>query len=437
MLQENFQDRTDFMIVGRASKPSLSYFILSIIAKNYFMQISLGLLIVILVPFLLKSLVFEIDVFSRIQVTSLMGSAISFLVGAIVFMRIIRFPGVNRYAYVLPIFFLVFILFIIILLFGRFSFSRYQILISWFLSIGWGFAVAWLSTTFARPTFGIIPFGDIDGLFHLGRVNWRILEDPDQGLSDIDALAADFRSEMPEDWKQLLVQTTLRRVPVYHKRYIEERFTGRVEIDHLSENTFGWLLPPQSYERVKRLLDILGVMFTAPFIIPVILVLGIIIKLESPGPVFFRQMRLGSGGQPFEMFKLRTMREETEGPAFTEKNDSRVTPIGRVLRKYRIDELPQAINILRGEMSWIGPRPESLELSALYVSEIPYYKYRYIVRPGISGWAQVMQGAGTGVEEVTEKLKYDFYYVKNFSPWLDFLILFKTIQTVFTGFGSR
>ncbi len=125
------------------------------------------------------------------------------------------------------------------------------------------------------------------------------------------------------------------------------------------------------------------------------------------------------------------------GSQFTADNDPRITRVGRVLRKYRIDELPQIINILAGEMSWIGPRPEAVELSQWYEREVPFYVYRHIVRPGITGWAQVNQGNVAEVEAATYKLHYDFYYIKHFSPWLDVLITAKTIRTVLTGFGSK
>ena len=123
--------------------------------------------------------------------------------------------------------------------------------------------------------------------------------------------------------------------------------------------------------------------------------------------------------------------------AMTKNDDDRETPLGRLLRKLRIDELPQIINILKREMSWIGPRPEAHVLSTWYRSEIPFYRYRHVVRPGISGWAQVNQGHVAEVDEVHRKLQYDFYYIKYFSPWLDLLIFFRTVKTVLTGFGSR
>jgi len=151
---------------------------------------------------------------------------------------------------------------------------------------------------------------------------------------------------------------------------------------------------------------------------------------------------MGYQGQPFRMYKLRTMTvapaaEDARLAAITQDEDDRVTRIGRHLRRYRIDELPQIFNIFRGEMSWIGPRPEAVPLSRWYEAELPFYRYRHIVRPGITGWAQVRQGHVAEVEDVLWKLQYDFYYIKNFSFWLDLLILARTARTVLSGFGAR
>ena len=172
------------------------------------------------------------------------------------------------------------------------------------------------------------------------------------------------------------------------------------------------------------------------------LLVALAIRFDSRGPALFRQRRLGLAGKPITVFKFRTMRphdagEDERGAAMTGDGDERITRLGGFLRRMRIDELPQIINILKGEMSWIGPRPEALVLSSWYVGEIPFYRYRHVVRPGISGWAQVNQGHVAHVDEVHEKLQYDFFYIKYFSPWLDLLILFRTVKTMATGFGSR
>jgi lipopolysaccharide/colanic/teichoic acid biosynthesis glycosyltransferase len=210
-----------------------------------------------------------------------------------------------------------------------------------------------------------------------------------------------------------------------------------VDIRHLSENNLGSLLPSSIYLRFKRLVDTAAAIVALPLAIPVMLLAAAAIWVEDRGPVLFRQRRMGFRGRPFVMLKLRTMHRSADGPAFTTPRDGRITKVGRFLRKYRIDELPQVFNILRGEMSWIGPRPESLELASWYEAEVPFYSYRHIVRPGITGWAQTLQGNVAEVAAATNKLRYDFYYIKYFSPWIDVLIVARTVRAVLTGFGSR
>jgi lipopolysaccharide/colanic/teichoic acid biosynthesis glycosyltransferase len=235
-----------------------------------------------------------------------------------------------------------------------------------------------------------------------------------------------------------LARCALQGLPVYHSKAVRESLTGHVAIEHLSENTLGSLLTFSVYLRVKRLVDVLGVLIAAPVAVPIALLAAILVKLEDGGPVVFRQTRMGFRGRTFTMLKFRTMGVDAEtGRSFTEDDDPRITRIGRFLRRYRIDELPQLINILKGEMSWIGPRPESLALAEWYESRIPFYCYRHIVRPGITGWAQVNQGNVAMIKAATAKLHYDFYYIKHVSPWLELLIAAKTVRIVLTGFGSR
>ena len=174
-------------------------------------------------------------------------------------------------------------------------------------------------------------------------------------------------------------------------------------------------------------------------------VIGIAIRLDSPGPALFRQMRIGFRAEPFTVYKFRTMRtaaavidqNEARNQAMTQVNDPRITRLGGFLRRTRLDELPQLLNILKGEMSLIGPRPEAVALSQWYEREIPFYHYRHIIKPGVTGWAQINQGHVADVSDVKEKLNLDFYYVKNFSLWLDLLIILRTAQTMVTGKGAR
>nr|WP_274602332.1 sugar transferase [Sphingomonas sp. CFBP 13733] len=193
----------------------------------------------------------------------------------------------------------------------------------------------------------------------------------------------------------------------------------------------------------KSVVDWLMAFFMGVLLLPLIIVISILVRLTSPGPAFFLQERIGYQGRPFTVYKFRTMKTTVANPiqerdlAITRDRDDRITTIGRFLRMSRIDELPQILNILKGEMSWIGPRPEAAVLSRWYEQEIPFYRYRHIIRPGIAGWAQVCQGHVADIDDVRSKLNYDFYYIKQYSPWIDLLIVVRTIRTMITGYGAR
>jgi lipopolysaccharide/colanic/teichoic acid biosynthesis glycosyltransferase len=175
--------------------------------------------------------------------------------------------------------------------------------------------------------------------------------------------------------------------------------------------------------------------------LPLLGICAILIKLDSAGPACFRQRRMGFRGKIFQVVKLRTMAVSLDGEnrkeSATQANDARITRIGRFLRKSRLDELPQIFNIILGQMSWIGPRPEAVSLSDWYDSEIPFYRYRHIVRPGITGWAQINQGHVASLDEINGKLQYDFYYIKHLSYWLDIIIALRTLRVVLSGFGAK
>ncbi len=259
------------------------------------------------------------------------------------------------------------------------------------------------------------------------------------------SIVADLHHDHSPDWERLFAKASLAGIPVYHYRQVAEMQTGQVKISHLSENDLGSLIPNAPYMTTKRLIDLIGSLLLLPFCLIAFAFIALLIKVDSPGSVFFVQERVGFRGEAFKMVKFRTMRErasiEDENArrvdAMTKADDDRITGIGTFLRKTRLDELPQILNVLKGEMSWIGPRPEAKSLSDWYERELPFYSYRHIVRPGITGWAQVNQGHVTGVDDVNAKLRFDFYYVKNISLWLDFLIVLKTFRVIFTGSGAK
>lgn len=295
----------------------------------------------------------------------------------------------------------------------------------------------------------IIPGDDIGTI--LGRQGFVEIASASEleGLIDASAITgsivADLHQDMGSDWERAIARAALRGIPVYHYRLIEEELTGEVRISHLRENDLGSLIPNLPYRTAKRVIDVAGSILLAPLLLPVMGVIALAIKLDGPGPVLFRQERLGYRGETFLMVKFRTMRERDvaedkdarRDDAITRDGDDRITRVGRVLRKTRLDELPQVWNILKGDMSWIGPRPEARALADWYEQEIPFYSYRHIVRPGITGWAQVNQGHVADIDAVTTKLRLDFYYVKNLSLWLDILIGLKTLRVIAGGIGAK
>jgi exopolysaccharide biosynthesis polyprenyl glycosylphosphotransferase len=173
---------------------------------------------------------------------------------------------------------------------------------------------------------------------------------------------------------------------------------------------------------------------------PILLAVALAIKLDSRGPIFFRQERVGERGRIFTLLKFRTMVQNAEaytGPVWTVEEDARITRVGGWLRKTRLDEFPQILNVIKGEMSFIGPRPERPHFVAQLQEKIPYYVQRHVIKPGITGWAQVRYSYGATIEDAEEKLQYDLYYVKNMSIFLDMLILLSSIQVVLFGKGAR
>jgi sugar transferase (PEP-CTERM system associated) len=221
-----------------------------------------------------------------------------------------------------------------------------------------------------------------------------------------------------------------------------ERLTGKISTDHLQTGrmvfaeTGLWARP---YRRLRRVFDVVSCLVGMALSLPIMILTAIAIRIESPGPVFYTQERVGLHGRKFRIFKFRSMQADAEahGPAWARENDPRVTRVGRIIRRLHIDETPQFVNILRGEMSLIGPRPERPEFVERLEERIPYYSERHLVKPGLTGWAQVSYPYGASVEDAREKHQYDLYYIKNQSPLLDAIVLLETARVVLFGHSSR
>jgi sugar transferase (PEP-CTERM system associated) len=222
-----------------------------------------------------------------------------------------------------------------------------------------------------------------------------------------------------------------------------ERETGRVDLDTVNPS---WLIFSDGFSSgraissvAKRLFDVTASALLLSVTAPVILLFALMVKLDSKGPAFFRQRRVGLFGENFNVIKLRSMRTDAEaaGAQWASKDDPRVTRIGRFIRKVRIDELPQTWSVLKGEMSFVGPRPERPEFVADLEEHLPYYAERHMVKPGITGWAQINYPYGASIEDSRNKLEYDLYYAKNYTPFLDLLIILQTLRVVLWSEGAR
>ncbi|MBI4238640.1 MAG: sugar transferase [Deltaproteobacteria bacterium] len=232
-------------------------------------------------------------------------------------------------------------------------------------------------------------------------------------------------------------------VPVIEMPEMYAALAKRIPVRHLNSH---WIMPhlraPQStlHTFLYNVMNycVSCVIFLGLFI-PLLPLLAAAIKLDSPGPVFYRQRRVGKRGVHFTLLKFRTMHKNADknGAAWTTKDDVRITRVGRWIRRYRLDELPQLINIFKGELALIGPRPEAVELVEWFRKEIPFYEYRYLVLPGITGWAQVNYENTCSVEGALEKLQYDLYWIMNRSLALDLKIIAKSIVVMITGYGAH
>jgi sugar transferase (PEP-CTERM system associated) len=249
----------------------------------------------------------------------------------------------------------------------------------------------------------------------------------------------DRRRSMPV---RELLALRLRGVVIEDAGAVMERLVGKLPLDGLNPSslifTDGFNVKT-SQQLLRRLVSMtvsfVGLAICLPFIPFIILA----VRFSSPGPIFFRQTRVGLRGRPFSVIKFRTMRQDAEaqGAVWATKNDPRVTKLGRFMRNTRLDEIPQLWNVLRGEMGFVGPRPERPEFVQWLASEIPFYELRHMIRPGITGWAQVRYQYGATLEEAKQKLEYDLYYVKHLSLGLDLLIMFETIKTIVLRRGAQ
>lgn len=378
--------------------------------------------------------------FNTVQLSTLIINSAAFLLSFIILRKLKAYPGTRVLHYILPTIFLAWLLVVASAMLLQAPYANEVLLGSFGLAMVVAVLAFVMDNDYYKPKLALVPFGRALSLVDCEHGMITVLEAPDLRGRRYNAIVADLHDvNLAPEWQQFLAQCTLAGVPVYHFQQVKEALTGRVQINHLSENIMGGLLPSASYAVLKRTLEILLILLLMPVWLPVMLITGVIVKLESEGPMFFVQNRVGKGNKDFKVYKLRSMTKDSEkaGAQFAKANDMRVTRVGKFIRKTRLDEFPQFINILKGDMSLIGPRPEQRTFVDQFEQEIPFYTYRHVVRPGITGWAQVEHGYAADADDTLVKIEHDFYYIKHFSLWLDLLIVAKTVRTICTGFGAR
>jgi len=338
---------------------------------------------------------------------------------------------------VLPVWFSMTILTLMAMLVLRLEYSSVYYALNWGIGLGLLIAHGHFLSRASRLNVGVFT-GTIDPSL-LEPNNVFLVAETMPIPARLDAMIV-----LPEHLKDrryagLLARLAISSVPILPLNEYQEQLSGRVDLAHTDPSALIQLQPLRRYAAFKRVSDILMAISGITLLLPLMILVALAIRLETRGSPFFSQTRIGLRGEEFTMLKFRSMVVDAEasGAQFASKRDARVTRIGKIIRKWRIDEWPQLFNVLTGSMSIIGPRPEQKALVDTLASEIPLYPFRHAVRPGITGWAQVMQGYADDVSSTYIKLSYDLFYIKNLSVMMDFVILFKTLKTIFTGFGAR
>lgn len=405
---------------------------------------SIGFFVILLIPTLQLWGWGFWNYLDHVRINTIVANSITFSLISFILWRFRRFAGTNIQSYIIPTVSIVYFLVFTYFLFTRFGYSRYVLIGGYSLNILWFFLITYLLKERKKRHFFVIPHGKANNLIRLKNFRefkFTVITEPKIKIEQVcHGIIVDLNaSTLTREWEKFIAKCTLEHIPVYHSKHIIEDITGRIQIEHLSENHFGTLLPSPFYSFGKRLLDLLIVFLSVPLTLPIMLIVAVLIKLESKGPILFIQDRVGQGNIDFKIFKFRSMfiDAEKEGAKLAQIDDHRITKIGQWIRKTRIDELPQLWNVLKGEMSFIGPRPEQRTFVTQFEECIPFYMYRLVLKPGMTGWAQVMQGYASNENDTILKIQYDFYYIKHFSFWLDILIVLKTIRVLVTGFGAK
>ena len=364
-----------------------------------------------------------------------------FIVNGLLSRALTQYPGGNLIAYQLAITTATIGAILLAITISRVGYSNKPLFIGFALLVGIQVAAVRLKARFRYTKFALVPSGrlreprdcpEVARFFTLKNTQYR---------RRFDALVVDMDAPLSDEWVRFIALHNSRNIPVLSGKYLNESIYGSVDLKTLSSSDLRCLQPNPLFLLGKRMLDLACALMLLPVALPLLALVALAIRLESPGPALFIQPRVGAGNKTFAMLKFRSMRLPKDGednePRFADEEEHRITRLGRLLRRSRLDELPQLWNVIVGDMSLIGPRPEQPAFAKDFERAVPYYSYRHIIKPGITGWAQVQQGYASGVVDTYKKVQHDFYYIKHLSPVLDILIIMKTIHTVFTGFGAR
>ncbi len=353
--------------------------------------------------------------------------------------QIAKFPGGKAPGYSLTVTMTIIGTILTLVLVARTGYARTSLVIGVALIFFIKYFAYLISKRFRHLKLAVVPYGITQKDTTSSNIHWRTLVSPSFQGCRFDGVIVDMDTDLPPEWVRFISHASISGIPVINARKVQEELGGKVDLDTLRTSDLESLQPSPAYLSMKRVIDTVVVIALSPLIIPVCLMVALLVKLDSKGPILFVQKRVGQGNRVFSMYKFRSMREESLSaePRFADTDSHRITKFGSIIRKYRLDELPQLFNVLKGDMSLIGPRPEQSGFVEQFEKDVPFYSYRHIVHPGITGWAQVSHGYAVCTESTKEKVEHDFYYIKNLSIGLDVLIIFKTIKTILTGFGAK
>lgn len=362
-----------------------------------------------------------------------------YIVIAIMLPKVTHYLLVEKKYYILPVVSFIFILAVLFIVLSRIDYSRSVLFVGYIASFISFYASALIRRRADCLKLYAINNFETEKLASHRRINLTVLEKP-YSLNNINgALVVDLHRNLSAEDEKFIADCTINNIGVFHSARVFEMIRGKVQTRHLAENATGTLAPNPFYMTFKRVWESSLIILSFPITLPIMAITALCIRLESPGNIMFIQERVGQGGKCFSIYKFRSMTVKAADAEdkFATQEQARVTRVGKIIRKFRIDELPQFFNVLKGDMALIGPRPEQESFVKDFEEQIPFYGYRHMVKPGITGWAQVVQGYADDVDSTSEKVSYDLYYIKYLSIWLDINIVFKTIRTMLTGFGAK